>query len=109
MLYLIINRLQKESCFCTFQKKSDLRQNPWQNGLISESECVSYTLTEMLKTPLSQRILQNNSKDDFFSMIKIKTKKMAEREGFEPSEEFPPHHISNVAPSTTQPSLRCVI
>ncbi len=31
---------------------------------------------------------------------------MAEREGFEPSVELPPHSISNAAPSTTRPSLR---
>ena len=35
-------------------------------------------------------------------------KKMAEREGFEPSEKLPPHSISNAAPSTTRPSLRSV-
>lgn len=30
---------------------------------------------------------------------------MAESEGFEPSERFPVHTISNRAPSTTQPTL----
>ena len=38
---------------------------------------------------MSQRVLQNNSKDDFFSKIKMGTKKMAEEEGFEPSESCP--------------------
>ena len=28
--------------------QTDFRQNPEQNGLIFESECVSYTLVEML-------------------------------------------------------------
>ena len=31
---------------------------------------------------------------------------MAEREGFEPSVEFPLHTLSKRAPSTTRPSLR---
>ncbi len=31
---------------------------------------------------------------------------MAEREGFEPSMEFPPYTLSRGAPSTTRPSLR---
>ena len=49
---LIIKHLQKEPWFLHFSEKvriqTDFRQNPGQNGLISESECVSYTLIEML-------------------------------------------------------------
>ena len=49
---LIIKHLQKEPWFLHFseklRKETDFRQNPEQNGLIFESECVSYTPMEML-------------------------------------------------------------
>ena len=38
--------------------------------------------------------------------LEIKAKKMAEREGFEPSVRFPPQRFSRPSPSATQPSLR---
>lgn len=34
---------------------------------------------------------------------------MAERVGFEPTVRLPVHNISNVAPSTTRPSLRFIL
>ncbi len=41
-------------------------------------------------------------------LINYLCRKMAEREGFEPSVELPLHSISNAAPSTTRPPLRFV-
>lgn len=38
---------------------------------------VSYILEEMFKKPLSQRVLQNNSKDDFFCKIERRQKMAA--------------------------------
>ena len=38
-----------------------------------------------------------------------KIKKLAEREGFEPSIEFPLYTLSKRAPSATRPSLRGVL
>src|ERR1035437_9780420 len=41
-----------------------------------------------------------------FEIVDFKTDIMAEREGFEPSIEFPLYTLSKRAPSTTRPSLR---